>query len=169
MHSNSSAEQILLELILRSRLRDMERLVSVSDAERRAMLHRVFAALRSGWYLVGAGPYTSRLIALGAEEVVIGRYASPTEEPAGDVIDYDVADAMYLHPVEVSRTHCAFRCLSADEGDCAAVKDRQSRLGTYHNGARLEPNGGWTMLSHGDVVSLGPSGISSYVVWKVQA
>ena len=55
--------------------------------------------------IVGTGPSTVGIIPLTVDEVVIGRAATPGEEPSDVVVDYQVTDQMYLGPHEASRVH----------------------------------------------------------------
>ena len=81
------------------------------------------------------------------------------------VIDFTVADTLYFILREVSRTHAKVIRRRANSDVEFILKDVQSTCGTYVNGNHVDPNEDGILLSHGDVISLGPSLISTYMFY----
>lgn len=161
---SKSIVDLMASLHIQTRIRDIERVVMVSEADRVARLSAVLEALHSGAYLVGVGPYTSRVIPLGSCEVTLGRYATPLEEPDDRVIDYEVSDQLFLGPAEVSRCHCTVGCTVVGEDIEVWVQDQSSTVGTFINGNRITDHPNQSRLNHSDILTLGSSGIACYVM-----
>ncbi len=152
------------QLARTARLQDLSLLLSQSDVERISRIASVVDKLGPGVYLVGSGPYTQGVYSIMADEVVLGRLATPAEQPLDKPVDIFCQDVPCLTPREVSRSHAmVFRL--GDAHKRYFVRDLGSTCGTYVNGERLTENGGDSSaeLSHGDVISLGPSHINTYV------
>ncbi len=147
------------QLISISRLHEMALIMNLDRRERIARMMLVIRQLRQGAYLLGTGPSTVGIIPLTVDEVVLGRAATPAEKPAETVVDYFVADTMYFGPCEVSRVHAKI----VRNGDVYTLLDLNSTCGTFANGEPVLPDGDGQPLSHGDVLSLGPSQISTYM------
>ena len=154
------------KLISLSRLKEIASIIDTDITTRISKIATVLKQLRPGGYLLGTGPSTSIIIPLTVEEVVIGRSATVLEEPAELVIDYEVSDTPYFVPREVSRTHVKILKHISDAGTEYAIVDLNSTCGTYVNGSRIDTDLEGTTLSHGDVISLGPSLISTYVFYR---
>jgi len=155
---------LIAQLHIQTRLRDLERVVLIPEDKRKARLTMALGTLPAGAYLVGAGPYTAGVIPLSVGEVILGRYATPLEQPGDKVIDYDVADSLFLGPVEVSRCHCTVRCRKSDNDVSVTVQDKGSTAGTFVNKKRINASPHQEELKHGDILSLGGSGIACYVL-----
>lgn len=106
------------------------------------------------------------IIPLTVDEVVIGRAATPGEEPSDVVVDYRAADTMYLGPDEVSRVHAKIRRRATPDGPEFRIVDADTTCGTFVNGAAVGDEG--QVLEHGDAVSLGPSNVSTYVFVEIE-
>lgn len=123
--------------------------------------------LPAGRYAIGLGPNCSQTIRIGRLPVRLGRHASPLEVPRDEVVDYTVDDASLHGPREVSRLHCTL-----DSTDCGddevAVIDEGSSTGTWIQplDSRMEPHMR-TLLRHGSMFSLGPSGTNLFMVLRV--
>lgn len=148
-----------------ARVQDLSLLLSQSELERVGKIAAVIEQLGHGDYLVGSGPYTQGVYSIMADEVVLGRLATPMEDPLDKPVDIFCQDVPCLVPREVSRYHAmVFRL--GDERMRYFVRDLASTCGTYVNGERLrtEPDKEPAAeLKPGDVISLGPSHINSYV------
>jgi len=155
---------LIAQLHIQTRLRDLERVVLVPEDNRKARLTLARGTLPMGAYLVGVGPYPSGVIPLSVGEVTLGRYATPLEQPGDKVIDYDIADSLFLGPVEVSRCHCTVRCLNTNGAINVTVQDENSSAGTFVNGKRINGSPHREGLKHEDILSLGESGIACYVL-----
>ena len=100
-----------------------------------------------------------------ADETVLGRLATPLEEPLGKAVDIFCQDVPSLTPREVSRYHALVFTLG-DIRKRHFIRDLESTCGTYVNGERLQAIGDKepvSELKHGDVISLGPSHINTFV------
>ena len=93
---------------------------------------------------------------------MIGREATPLEKPADGIADYAVADTLYFGPRETSRLHARIVRRWRESAPVYVLMDMKSTCGTFVNGRRMEHDAGYALV-HGDVVSLGPSQISTYV------
>lgn len=154
------------QAIIKSRLNSLTVMMMTDKAERLERIAAVLKKLPRGTYLIGTGPSTVGIIPLTVEEVVIGRAATPLEESGDTVVDYEVGDAMYLGPYEVSRAHVKIcRNKDGNKGPTVAI-DLGSKCGTFINGQPLGENGE-KRLSHGDVISLGASHTSTYLLVEV--
>src|SRR3990172_2923762 len=154
------------ELISLSRLQELALIVNSDRAERIARMMLVLSALQPGAYLLGTGPSTVGIIPLTVDEVVLGRVATPMEQPSETVVDYAVADTLYFGPCEVSRVHAKLVRRTAHHGICYVVADLGSSRGTFVNGQPVAAHGEGTAIRHGDVLSLGPSQINTYVFYQ---
>jgi len=153
-------------LISLSRLNELGTILGTDRAERLTRIAAALQSLPSGAYLLGTGPSTVGIIPLSVEEVVLGRAATPLEKPTETVVDYAVADTLYFTPREVSRSHA--KIVRGDGGQFHVV-DLGSTRGTFVNGDPVAPEGDGHSLRHGDVLSLGPSQVSTYLFYEVAA
>jgi hypothetical protein len=148
-----------------ARAQDLSLLLSQSELERISRIAAVVEQIGPGTYLVGSGPYTQGVYSIMADEVVLGRLATPMEEPLDKPVDIFCQDVPCLTPREVSRYHAmVFRL--GDAHKRYFVRDLGSTCGTYVNGERLQTDSDKepiAELKHGDVISLGPSHINTYV------
>ena len=152
-------------LICRSRLNELAAMLGTDCSQRLARMAHAVERLPPGAYLLGAGPSTVGIIPLTVDEVVLGRTAMPSEEPASAVIDYAAADTMYFSPQEVSRTHAKIVRENSGAGVEFKVVDLGSTCGTFVNGEEIDPSAEPPTLSHGDVLSLGPAHVSTYLFY----
>lgn len=117
-------------------------------------------------YLIGTGPYSQGVYSVMVDEVVLGRLATPLEQPLDKPVDIFCHDVPCLMPREVSRYHAMIYRVG-DASKTSIVKDLGSTCGTYVNGVRLGTAEGSdepaAKLSSGDVISLGPSHVNSYL------
>jgi pSer/pThr/pTyr-binding forkhead associated (FHA) protein len=135
-------------------------------------LQAVLDHLDPGVYLVGAGPYTQGVYSLMYDEIVVGRLATVLEKPLDQAVDVFVNDATCLTPREVSRVHCAiYRREGVTKHDYWLI-DRGSTCGTFLNDVKLEPPKSEDpdevyrvsrSLSDGDLISLGPSLVNTFI------
>lgn len=157
----------LEQTLVASHLNDVRLLAQEGSSERLGRIYSVLTRLSHQPYLVGTGPYTTGIYRLSMEETVIGRMASPLEESAGKVIDIPVNDWITLTPREVSRVHAKVAREEGEGGAQFRLIDLESRLGTYVNGRRLGGEEGAEeathVLEHGDLISLGPSHINTFM------
>ena len=93
--------------------------------------------------------------------MVIGRIATPGEESSDVVVDYYVADTMFLGPHGVSRVHATIRRRKTRKGTEFRIVDAGTTCGTFVNGSAVGTAG--RLLTHWDTVSLGPSNVSTYI------
>ena len=149
-----------------ARLQDLAMMIGQSESERVARISAVIQKLESGTYLIGSGPYTQGVYSIMADEVALGRMATPLEKPLNKPIDIFCQDVVCLTPREVSRYH-AMIYREGDVYQIYYVSDLGSTCGTYLNGERVSTEGTTgkrgTKLSHGDIISLGPSQVNTYV------
>ena len=147
-----------------ARAQDLSILLAQSEGERVRLIASCLEALDPGTYLVGSGPYTQGVYSIMADEVVLGRLATPLEKPLDKPVDIFCQDVACLHPREVSRYHAmVFRLGDAQKR--YFIRDLGSSCGTFVNGQKLllDNSDGSSELSHGDVVSLGPSHVNTYI------
>lgn len=165
-----AADRILLEidrLITGSRLQEVAFIAETDIATRISGMKNVLKKLNPGAYLLGTGSTTVGIIPLTVDEVALGRSATTLEEPTDTVIDYAATDTLYFAPREVSRSHAKIVRRTIDSTREYAVVDMRSTCGTYVNGNRVDPDGPGVVLAHGDVLSLGPSQMSTYMFYTV--
>ena len=155
------------KMITLSRLKDLAFIVDTDITERISKMAMVFKELPPGAYLLGTGPSTVGIIPLTVEEGILGRSATILEKPTDTVVDYTITDTLYFVPREVSKAHAkVLRNISDTEIEYLLV-DLKSTCGTYLNGKRLDSKNEGMSLSHGNVISLGPSMISTYMFYVV--
>ncbi len=165
-----AADHILLEidrLITGSRLQEVAFIAETDITSRISKMESVLRKLNPGAYLLGTGSTTVGIIPLTVDEVALGRSATALEEPANTVIDYAATDTLYFAPREVSRSHAKVVRRDVDSMCEYAVVDMRSTCGTFVNGTRVDPDGPGLVLTHGDVLSLGPSQMSTYMFYTV--
>jgi hypothetical protein len=163
-------DPILLKLdhlISVSRLHEIAMIMNFDRAERLVRLKRALDKLPAGAYLLGTGPSTVGIFPLTVDEVVLGRAATPLEEPSDTFVDYTVADTLYFTPHEVSRVHAKLVRQSGEADHQHVVVDLDSTCGTFVNGEQVEPGDPGRPLSHGDLLSLGPMQVSTYLYYVV--
>jgi hypothetical protein len=148
------------------RTQDLALLIAQPEMERIGRIAAVIEGLGSGVFLIGSGPYTQGVYSIMADEVILGRLATPLEQPLDKPVDIFCHDIACLMPREASRYHAVVLRLG-DAQKRYFLRDLGSTCGTYLNGERLaetESNpDGTRELSHGDVISLGPSHVNTYV------
>ena len=154
------------KLISISRLKEIAFIISTDVTDRIAKISAVLDGLREGAYLLGTGPSTVGIIPLTVDEIVLGRSATTLEKPSDVLIDYSASDTLYFMPREVSRAHAKIIRKSKELITEYWIIDINSTCGTFINYTQVDSQEG-VLLSHGDVVSLGPSMISTYIFYKV--
>lgn len=149
-----------------ARLQDLTLFFAQSESERVQKIAKVLETLSSGTYLIGTGPYTQGVYSAMVDELVLGRLATPLEQPLDKPVDVFCHDVRCLMPREVSRQHAMIYRLGETD-KTSILKDLGSTCGTYLNGVRIgstessdEPA---AKLKSGDVISLGPSHVNSYL------
>ena len=166
-----AVDPILLEidkLITGSRLQEVAFIAETDVTERIYKMDTVLKGLKPGVYLLGTGSTTVGIIPLTVDEVALGRSATTLEKPTDAIIDYAATDTIYFAPREVSRSHAkVIRRMTGSRLDYVVV-DMKSTCGTFVNGMRVDPEGDGVVLSHGDVLSLGPSQTSTYMFYTVE-
>lgn len=149
-----------------ARLQDLTLFFAQPEGERIQRIGKVLETLGLGTYLIGTGPYTQGVYSAMADEVILGRLATPLEQPLDKPVDIFCHDVPCLMPREVSRYHAMIYRVG-DASKTSIVKDLGSTCGTYVNGVKLGTAEGCdepaTKLSSGDVISLGPSHVNSYL------
>ena len=161
-------ETLLLKLdwlITMARLNEMALIVQTDRGERLGRMLATLRRLKPGAYLLGTGPSTTGIIPLTVDEIVLGRIATPVETPAETVIDYAVADTLYFGPRETSRVHAKVVRTGQRGAAEFQVVDLNSTCGTYVNEERVGGDG--HALEHGDVLSLGPSQVNTYLFFVI--
>jgi pSer/pThr/pTyr-binding forkhead associated (FHA) protein len=163
---------ILEKLSVHARLQDLALFIAEGEEIRRQRIMAVLDHLEPGVYLIGAGPYAQGVYSLMYDETVIGRLATVLERSVDKAVDVFVNDAAALTPREVSRVHCAiYRSEGVSKHDYWII-DRGSSCGTYLNRERLDKPASSNQdeirrmsraLASGDVISLGPSSINTFV------
>jgi pSer/pThr/pTyr-binding forkhead associated (FHA) protein len=166
------------QLSIGARLSDLAFFMADGEGARAQRVHAVLEKLDPGVYLIGTGPYSQGVFSLMNDEVVIGRLATPLEQMVDKPVDVFVNDAVRLTPREVSRVHCRiYRAWGTFQHDYFLV-DQGSSCGTYLNGKKLDPPLSTVEdeirrvsrgLNSGDVISLGPSGINTFVFADLRA
>jgi FHA domain len=162
----------IARLTVTSRLQDLLLFAQDGDLQRSAGILAVLERLDPGAYLVGAGPYTQGIHLLRADETVLGRLATPLEQPKGEAVDIFVNDAPAFLPREVSRIHAVIIRDRHGTEEEFAILDRGSTCGTYVNGEKLQSSPASSLedlgrvsrrLNHADVISLGPSHVNVFL------
>jgi pSer/pThr/pTyr-binding forkhead associated (FHA) protein len=169
---NTERSHKIEQLSVAARLNDLAVYMHDGQPVRLQKILSVLEKIDPGVYLVGTGPYTQGVFSLMCDEVVIGRLATVLERPLDKPVDILVNDAATLTPREVSRVHCAIYRQEGVLSHDYWIIDRASTCGTYLNEQHLETPKSETIdetrrvsrsLSDGDVISLGPSLINSFV------
>lgn len=153
------------QLISLSRLNELGSIINTDRKDRLACITAALMQLKPGAYLLGTGPATTGIIPLTVDEVVIGRTATPLEKPSDGIADFTIADTLYFTPRETSRIHAKIVRRWDASAHAYVLIDLGSTCGTYVNSRRVEGETGHA-LSHGDVISLGPSHISTYIFFQ---
>ena len=154
-------------LTLETRLRDISLLAQSDRSERVGAIATVVSRLPPGAYLLGCGPYNCGVLPLTVDTVVLGRPPSPLEAVPDAVVDYSLNDAVWMVPREASRIHATV-LRKTDAGNTAySIRDEKSTAGTFVNGSKTpvhsDESDAAVPLATGDVISLGPSGVNSYL------
>jgi len=162
----------LERLSVTARLNDVGLFMRDGEAVRRQKILSVLEHLDPGVYLVGAGPYSQGVYSLMCDEVVVGRLATVLEKPLDQQVDIFVSDAASLAPREVSRVHCSiYRREGVVKHDYWLI-DKGSTCGTFLNELQLEAAKSDDEdeirrvskgLSDGDIISLGPCFVNSFL------
>jgi pSer/pThr/pTyr-binding forkhead associated (FHA) protein len=155
-------------LIRQSRLKEIEFIMSMDASERVYEMKAALERLGPGEYLLGTGPSTVGIVPLNGRDVVLGRPPTMVEGPARDPADCCAADTLYFVPREISRTHAKIVRQTGSFGVRHLLIDLNSTCGTFVNEMPVDPHGPGAILSHGDVVSLGPSQTNTYVYYRVR-
>jgi len=166
MNDTNSILHEIDRLIRRSRLKEIEFIMSMDATER---VHRMAAALdrlEPGAYLLGTGPSTVGIVPLNGRDIVLGRPPTIFESPAREHPDYYAVDTLYFVPREISRTHAKVTCQTGNRDVRHLLIDLHSSCGTFVNEKPVDPDGAGVALEHGDVISLGPSQTSTYVYFR---
>lgn len=164
MNSLHAVAEKIDQAIIKSRLNSLAVMMRIDHSERLAGISSVLKALPPGAYLIGTGPSTVGIIPLSVEEIVLGRSATPLERPSDAVVDYEIADAVYLGPYEVSKIHAKIVRTQGSPHWEFSVCDLGSRCGTYVNGERIAAESTYHPLSNGNLISLGASHTSTYLM-----
>jgi hypothetical protein len=160
------------DLAVECRLQDLAVFTLDGRSDRIDKVQKVLSALNPGVYLLGAGPYSQGVTSLMCDEVVIGRMSTPLEQIRDKAVDVFVNDGVGLQPREVSRVHCLIYRREGVERHDYWVMDKGSACGTFLDGERLEDTQSDSeqekirtsrALTNGDVISLGPSRINSFI------
>ena len=155
-------------LARRARINDILLFLDQSELHRVQAISAVMQALNAGAYLLGTGPYTQGVYSVMSEEVILGRLATPLETPLDKPVDIFCQDVVSLVPREVSRYHAMIRRFG-DQKRMYFIEDLGSACGTYLNGKKLgesqaeDQDESPAELSSGDVISLGPSLINTFI------
>lgn len=156
-------------LIRRSRLKEIEFIMSMDVSERVHGMTAALDRLYPGAYLLGTGPSTVGIIPLETQDVILGRPPTVLETPTHDGADYCAMDTLYFVPREISRTHAKIVRQADSYGVRHLLFDLHSTCGTFVNETPVDPDGTGIVLKHGDIVSLGPSQASTYVYFRAQS
>ena len=155
-------------LARRARINDILLFLDQPEQDRVQAMSTVMQALDAGAYLLGTGPYTQGVYSVMSEEVILGRLATTLETPLDKPVDIFCQDIVSLIPREVSRYH-AMICRFGDQRRMYFIEDLGSTCGTYLNGKKLgrsdteDQKESPAELSSGDVISLGPSLINTFI------
>jgi pSer/pThr/pTyr-binding forkhead associated (FHA) protein len=162
----------IARLSVTSRLQDLLLFAREGELQRSAEILAVLERLDSGTYLVGVGPYTQGVHLLRGDETVLGRLATPLEQPKDEAVDVFVNDGPSFLPREVSRVHAAIMRIRNGLAEEFSILDRGSTCGTYVNGEKLQSSPATSVddlgsigrrLNHADVISLGPSHVNAFL------
>jgi hypothetical protein len=162
----------IARLTVTSRLQDLLLFAQDGDPQRSAGILAVLERLDPGVYLLGAGPYTQGVHLLLGDETVLGRLATPLEQPKDEAVDVFVNDAPSFLPREVSRVHAVIIRTHNGSQEDFTLLDRGSTCGTFVNGEKLVAAPAQNIdeigyvgrkLNHADVISLGPSHVNLFV------
>lgn len=148
-----------------ARIQDLSLLLAQSELERIGKIAVVIEQLGRGDYLIGSGPYTQGVYSVMADEIVLGRLATPLEDSSDKAVDIFCQDVPGLSPREVSRYHAMIFRLGQNRMRYF-VRDLGSTCGTFLNGVRIQSEADEdpvAELKMGDVISLGSSHINTYV------
>jgi len=154
------------KLIGLSRLNEIQFIMSSDPADRVAEIRTALRRLEPGEYLLGTGPSTAGIVVLDKREFILGRPPTLLEGPSQTLPDCWATDTMYFVPREVSRAHAKVVAKLTTTGKQHYIFDLNSTRGTFVNKTRVRPGIG-AALKHGDIISLGPSGTSTYVYYQV--
>jgi hypothetical protein len=88
----------IARLAVTSRLQDLSLFTQEGEVQRGSSILAVLEWLDPGTYLIGAGPYTREMHLLLGDETVLGRLATPLEEPHDQAVDIFVNDAPAFLP-----------------------------------------------------------------------
>ncbi|MDI9433836.1 MAG: FHA domain-containing protein [Sedimentisphaerales bacterium] len=155
------------KLIRISRLKEIEFIMGSDRADRIYEIQTALRRLEPGHYLLGTGPSTVGIIHLDDQDIVLGRPSTILEPPSAATPDYWATDTLYFVPREVSRNHVRVALRITDAGPRRVACDLNSTCGTFVNDTQVDPGGPGIALEHGDIISLGPSRISTYVYYEV--
>ena len=173
---NENISNVAIEmdrLVLESRLQDIALIAQTDRKDRLLSIATVLSKLKPGAYLLGCGPYACGILPITVDEIVLGRPPSPLESLPDSLPDYTLNDAVWLAPREASRIHASIQRHGADGESRYWIRDDDSRAGTYVNLRRIgidddgHATGEPKELANGDIISLGPSGVNSYVFFVV--
>jgi hypothetical protein len=162
----------LEKLGVAARLQDLAFFMVDGEPSRIQKIQAALDHLDPGVYLAGTGPYTQGVYSLMCDEVVVGRLATVLEKPLDQPVDILVNDAASLNPREVSRVHCSIYRQEGVEKHDYWIIDRGSTCGTYVNGEKLESTTTDDVdeirrvsrsLTGGDIISLGPSLVNTFL------
>ena len=154
------------KLIGLSRLKEIQFIMSSDQADRIGEIRAALQRLQPGEYLLGTGPSTAGIVSLDKREFILGRPPTLLETPSETLPDCWATDTVYFVPREVSRAHAKVITQFGKAGRRHILFDLNSTRGTFVNQVQVHPGSGIT-LEHGDVISLGPSGTSTYVYYTV--
>lgn len=154
------------KLIGLSRLKEIQFIMSSDQAQRVGEIRAALQRLQPGEYLLGTGPSTAGIVSLDKREFILGRPPTLLEGPSETLPDCWATDTVYFVPREVSRAHAKVVTHIGNGRRQHVLVDLNSTRGTFVNQVQVPPSSGVT-LEHGDVISLGPSGTSTYVYYRV--
>ena len=152
--------------IVKSRLNAVASVMMTDRTARVEVIGKTLALLGPGAYLLGTGPSTSGIYPLSVDEAILGRSATPAEEPRDVAVDFLVSDAVYFSPQEVSRVHAKIVRKNAEAGPQYRLFDLNSTRGTFVNGDIMGGSANGRALKSGDVISLGSGNVSTYVFFE---
>jgi len=155
------------KLIRLSRLKELEFIMSSDQAMRVKEIEAALRCLTPGQYLLGTGPSTTGIIPLDTGEIVLGRPPTVVEHPSVSTADHWATDTLYFVPREVSRTHTKIVTHTAECSTQHWLIDLNSTCGTFINQTQIDPGRPGVLLTHGDIISLGPSRTNTYVYYRV--